>query len=154
MKLADQEKRTFFVSSRTFQGEVIFKKPAFAEMFIKVMFDNRDKSRMLVHEFVVMYDHVHVVLTPAVEHSLEKAVQFLKGGFSYRVKKELGYKWEIWQPRFNEHRIADARDYQQHVVYTHENPVRAGYVRLAAEYPYSSASGRYLLDPVPEHLRG
>lgn len=109
---------------------------------------------MLVHESAVMHDHIHVILTPAFENPLEKAVQFLKGGFSYRVKKELGYRWEIWQAGFNEHRIKDAEDYRRHVLYTHENPVRAGYVTVASDYPYSSASGRYELDPAPEHLRG
>lgn len=154
MKLAPQERRTFFVSFGTFKKQVLFKKAELAELFIEVTLDNRAKGRMQVHEFAVMYDHVHVILTPALENSLEKAVQFLKGGFSFRVKKELGFRWDVWQPSFNEHRITDKRDYREHVVYTHMNPVRAGYVTKPEDYPYSSASGRWVLDPPPEHLRG
>lgn len=154
MRLAPQEIRTFFISSRTTKHQPLFRKKDFAQLFIDVMLDNRAKGRMLVHEFVVMHEHLHVIVTPAFENSLEKAVQFLKGGFSYRVKKELGYRWEVWQPGFNEHRIKDADDYRGHVIYTHENPVKAGYVTLAKDYPYSSASGLYELDPAPEHLQG
>jgi hypothetical protein len=39
---------------------------------------------------------------------LEKAVQFIKGGFSFRAKKELGFAWSVWQESFTNHRIRDA----------------------------------------------
>ena len=45
---------------------------------------------MQVHEFVFMPNHVHLLITPAPDVSLEKAMQFIKGGFSYRAGKELG----------------------------------------------------------------
>ena len=154
MTLAPQDVRTFFISSRTAASAPLFRKPEFAELFVAVLFENRDKQRMLVHEFVVMHDHFHVIITPAPEHSLEKCVQFLKGGFSFQAKKKLGFEGEVWQQSFNEHRIKDANDYATHREYTHMNPVRAGYVREKGEYQFSSASGRFVLDPAPEHLRG
>jgi len=109
---------------------------------------------MQVHEFAIMHDHLHLLITPAPDQSLEKCVQFVKGGFSFRLKKELGYKWEVWQKSFNEHQVKDAEDYWNHVHYIHQNPVVARYVSGANEYEFSSARRRVELDRCPEHLRG
>src|SRR5262249_25595353 len=110
--------------------------------------------RMEIHEFVIMRDHLHVILTPAPNHSLEKCGQFIKGGFSFRAKRELQFNSEVWQPSFKEHRIVDARDYVQHREYILTNPVKAGYVGAPEEWRWSSIHHQEWLVPVPEHLRG
>jgi putative transposase len=98
-----------------------------------------------------MPDHIHVLLTPKT--SLEKAVQFIKGGFSYRAKKELGSNMEVWQKGFSDRRIRDVDDYREHVLYIRENPVRKRLCERAEEYPYSSAYPGFVLDPVPQGLK-
>ena len=104
----------------------------------------------LLHEFVIMKDHFHLLITPKT--SLEKAVQFIKGGFSFRAKRDLGYPGEVWQPGFPDHRIRDAQDYEIHRRYIFDNPVKKKYVSEAHLYPYSSASGSFELDPAPQWL--
>lgn len=105
----------------------------------------------LLHEFVVMHEHFHLLITPT--GSLEKAAQFVKGGFSYRAKKELEYPWDVWQRVFSDHRIRNAADYDEHVTYIHMNPVRKRYCAKPEEYPYSSAFPGFELDPVPQGLK-
>jgi len=85
--------------------------------------------------------------------SLEKAVQFIKGGFSYRAKKELGSNMEIWQKGFSDHRIRDASDYRLHAIYIRQNPLRKHLYEQPEQYPYSSASGRFELDDVHQGLK-
>ena len=53
---------------------------------------------------------------------------------SKRAKHEAG----IWQRRFWEHAIRDARDYRMHVWYCWGNPVKHGLVARAVEWPFSS----------------
>ena len=98
-----------------------------------------------------MPDHIHVLITPKT--SLERAVQFIKGGFSYRAKRELGSNMEVWQKGFSDHRIRDAGDYRQHVLYIRQNPVRKHLSERAEGHPYSSASAGGELDPVPQGLK-
>jgi putative transposase len=98
-----------------------------------------------------MPEHFHILITPSV--TLERAVQFVKGGFSYRVKKELGSPMEIWQTGFSDHRICDAEDYRIHVDYTWRNPMGRKLVETAAEYPYCSAFPGSLKDDVPQWLK-
>jgi len=94
---------------------------------------------MIVHDFVVMPNHVHILLTIPGEMSIEKAMQLIKGGFSYRANKELGFCGEIWQRGFSDVRIVDEQSFEQHREYIENNPVRAGLVHSALEYRAGSA---------------
>src|SRR5258706_9709280 len=98
-----------------------------------------------------MPDHIHVLITPLA--SLEKAVQFIKGGFSYRAKKELGSNMEVWQKGFSDHRIRDANDYGIHVSYIRQNPIKERFCAKPNEFPYSSAHAGFELDPAPQGLK-
>lgn len=98
-----------------------------------------DQNKYILHEFVIMPDHLHVLLTPSADISLERAMQLIKGGFSYR----LGPSKEglVWQESFTNHRSHDEQDYARHAEYIRLNPVRAGLVERPELYPYSSAAG-------------
>ena len=96
-----------------------------------------------------MPDHVHALLTPAPQISLEKVMQLIKGGFSYRLK----FRGPVWQESFTNHRVRDFEDYENHRRYIQMNPVRALLAERAELYPYSSASGVMRMDPVPRGLK-
>ncbi|MGA7851653.1 MAG: transposase [Terriglobales bacterium] len=106
---------------------------------------------LLLHEFVIMPDHFHALITP--QTSLEKVVQFIKGGFSYRARKELGSSMEVWQKGFQDHRIRDLNDYGVHALYIHNNPVKGRFCERPDEFPYSSAHAGFELDAVPQGLK-
>jgi putative transposase len=141
---------TYMITSATWGRRSLFSREPWARLLIDTLYHYRG-SAYLLHEFVVMPDHIHVLLTPKT--SLEKAAQFIKGGFSFRAKKELGSNMEIWQKGFSDHRIRDAADYLRRVSYIRENPVRKHLCERADEFPYSSARAGLDLDPVPQGLK-
>ncbi len=96
-------------------------------------------GRVTVHDFVVMPNHVHILMTVPGEMSLERAMQSIKGGFSFRANKELGFRGEIWQRGFSDVRIVDEESFQRHREYIDNNPVRAGLAGSPEEFPYGSA---------------
>ena len=98
-----------------------------------------------------MPDHIHLLLTPAAEISLERAVQFIKGGYSFRLRKMETI--QVWQESFTNHRIRDAKDYERHCEYVRLESTRAGLVRDSSAYPFSSASSVVRMDAMPEGLR-
>ncbi|MGB8918311.1 MAG: transposase [Candidatus Sulfotelmatobacter sp.] len=146
----NEPQRTFFVTTVTWQRVPIFRKDTRALLLIDVLLDYRNQGKYLLHEFVVMPDHLHILLTPAAGISVERAVQFIKGGYSYRLRKE--EKIRIWQQSFTSHRIRDTEDYERHCEYILVNPVRAGLVRDAA-YPFSSTGVQCRLDGMPQGLK-
>jgi len=80
-------------------------------------------------------------------------MQFIKGGFSFRVSRELGRKGEVWQRGFTDRRLR-VGEYRAAQDYVHQNPVVAGMCERAEEYLYSSANGRFVMDPIPNYLSG
>jgi len=131
----------------------LFQVEKIARLFIEVLFGYREQKKYLLHEFVVMPDHFHLILTPT-GITLERAMQ-LKGSFSFQLNKNLKTKREIWQPSFVDRRVRDSLEYAKYKDYIWQNPVKRGLVRAAEEYPYSSAhpSFRGRLDPVPQRLK-
>lgn len=75
---------------------------------------------------------------PALDISLERVLQLIKGGFSYRLGK--AKRGLVWQESFTNHRIRDEQDYQRHAEYIRMNPVSARLVDAPELYPYSLAS--------------
>ena len=147
---ATENRQTYMVTRTAWGRRALFHKERWAALFIDTLYHYRG-SAYLLHEFVVMPDHIHVLLTPLA--SLEKAAQFIKGGFSYRAKKELGSNMEVWQKGFQDHRIRDAADYDVHVTYIHQNPVRRHLCQRPEEYPHSSVRSEFERDPVPQGLK-
>ncbi len=141
--------RTFFVTAVTYQRRTLFQNDASARLFLETLYHYRAQSRYLLHEFVVMPDHFHLLITPAPTISLERAMQFIKGGFSHAAAT----RFSIWQPSFTNHRIRDAEDYQRHRIYILMNPVRKRLATLPEDYPYSSAHQGFELDPAPLGLK-
>ena len=138
-----------FDDSRTSRASAI---RSDGQLLVDVLAENRRKGRFLLHEFVIMPNHFHLLLTPVAEIPLEKALQFIKGGFSYRAKREINFSLEIWQPSFVNHRIRDAEDYKHHHAYIWENPVKAGLSERPEQFAWSSASLGMELDAPPHSL--
>ena len=85
--------------------------------------------------------------------TLERSMQFIKGGFSHRAGKEVAPNLEIRQRGFADHRIRDAGDYLQHREYIRQNPVQARLCAKPEDYPHSSAGSSIPLDAVPQRLK-
>jgi putative transposase len=93
-----------------------------------------DGTGYKLHAYVIMPDHLHLLITPA--ESVEKSVQLIKGGFSFRAKRELEWNGEIWQPGFTDHRIRDEEDWHKHLAYIQNNPVNAHLTSDAVHYEF------------------
>ena len=116
------------------------------------MYDYRTRKKYQLHEFVVMPDHIHLILSPT-GITLERSMQLIKGGFSFQLNKNQKSKRAPWQPSFFDRRIRDSLEYQKYKDYIWQNPVKRGLVQTSEEYPYSSANPRFQLDPVPQRLK-
>jgi putative transposase len=149
MNRAPQELRTYFVTIVTAQRRRFFQVEDKARLFLDVLQSQREKGRMQIHAFVVMPDHVHLLLTPAEDVSLEKAMQFIKGGYSFRLKSKL----DVWERSFNEVQILFPDKFAACRIYVEQNPVRERLVIAAEDFPYGSAAHLDMVDPTPSHLR-
>jgi putative transposase len=63
-------------------------------------------------------------------------VQLIKGGLSFRAKRELKWNGEIWQTSFTDHRIRDEEDWNRPLDYIGRNPFDARLVNDAVQYEF------------------
>lgn len=144
---------TYFVTSRTWESRRLFVPEAVCSIFVETLLYYRKQGTYKLHAFVLMPDHFHALVTPAPSITLERAVQFIKGGSARRIGKEVNFQFPVWQRGFSDHRIRDVKDCQIHLDYIQQNPVKKKLVADRTDYPWSSASGRFQLDELPQGLK-
>lgn len=123
-----------YVTTTTHDRRPIFEIARVAELFIDTLLHYRRLGHYKLHAYVVMPDHVHLLLTPQ-SISLGQAVGLIKSGFSHRLDTQL----PLWEEAFTAYSIANNHDLEVVRAYLHQLPVRAELAAAAELYPHSSA---------------
>ena len=106
-----------------------------------------------MHSFVVMPNHIHLLLTVPEGLTLERVVQFIKGGFSHQAGKLIGSGGPVWQKSFVDRRVRDISEFERFKSYIEQNPARAGLAEAAEAYSYSSLNQAFEIDESPQRLK-
>jgi putative transposase len=128
--------RTFFATTGTSMGRRLLQSERNALLLIDVLRSLTAEHRFKLHDFVIMPNHVHLLLTVHNEMTIEKAMQLIKGRFSHRLSHEFGYKGEVWQRGFTEVQVMNHESFEKHREYIALNPVKAGLVAAVDEFPF------------------
>lgn len=92
-----------------------------------------------LYAYVVMANHVHLLALPRVDPS--RLLHSLKGFTAREANWILHRTGEpFWQRECYDHWIRDEREFERVRTYIENNPVRAGLVARAEDYPWSSAA--------------
>jgi putative transposase len=141
-----QKQSTYAITILTFQRHRHFQRTANAELFIATLFQHRDKNRFQLHGFVVMPDHIHVLITPATNQSTARCIQYIKGGYSFAARQQSA--GEIWHNGYHEHRVRDADDFKNQLIYIGNNPARKQY----ESHPHVHTKYLDRIDPIPNYM--
>ena len=128
--------RIFFATTSTSMGKRLLQSERNAGLLIEVMRSLVAEHHFKLHDFVIMPDHVHLLIEVGGDMTIEKAMQLVKGCFSHRLGKELGFKGEVWHRGFTEVQVMNKESFEAHRAYIAENPVKAGLVDVAEKYPF------------------
>jgi REP-associated tyrosine transposase len=134
-------------------GSFYLRQPAIADMIVEaIQYNANILGHYLTHAFVVMPNHVHLLATPAV--ALPKLTKSLKGITAKRANAMLGLTGNsFWQEESYDHLVRHDREFEKVRNYIEENPVRAGLVREANEYRWSSSGWATRGSPADEGVR-
>ncbi len=144
---------TYFVTAGTYNKANFLQSDRMASLFCQVMFQYRDAGKVMVHAFVVMPNHIHLLITVPEGMTLERSMQLMKGGFSFQAGQLFQMKGPIWQKSFFDRRVRDVAECESYRDYIHLNPVRAGLVDGADRFAYSSVNSVFDLDELPQRLK-
>lgn len=119
----------------------IFATTADFEVFLQLLANNALQFEVAIHAYVLMNDHVHLLLTPLQDNNGVSAVMQGVGRSYVRYFNDLNNRsGTLWEGRFRSTLIQPDRFGLACMVYTDLNPVRAGMVVDPASYPWSSHS--------------
>ena len=95
----------------------------------------RRAYQLCVAGYVVMPEHVHLLLTEPESHPLATALQALKQGVSRRL---IGDAPRFWQARYYDFNVWSEEKRSENLRYIHRNPVRRGLVERPQDWQWSS----------------
>lgn len=123
-----------FVTIATRDRRPTFEISRVADLLVDTLLHYRTLGHYKLHAYVVMPDHLHLILTPQ-SIALEHAVELIKNGFAYRLDTDL----PVWEHGYTAYSVANMHDLETVRAYLHDLPVRSNLCSAAELYPHSSA---------------
>ncbi len=122
------DRRPYFISPHTY------------DLFLQCLEDMRVHFDMCIYGYVVMPDHVHLLLNEPPQAKLANAMHYLKLSFAKRLRsctpaRENG---TFWQKRYHDRNLRDYREFTIKLRYLHRNPLKRGLVQSALDWKWSS----------------
>ena len=122
-------------------------------VYLELLLEQGFRFDFRIEGYCLMTNHIHVIGVPAREESLAKTIGRTHFLYSQYVNRMHGRSGHLWQNRFHSCAMDDAHTFNA-LCYVELNPVRAGMVKKAWDYPWSSAKahcggekGNLFLDP-------
>lgn len=140
----------YHIVSKGVGGQIIFEDDDDRRHFLVLLkkFSTRDNIR--IAGWVLMDNHFHLIAFGSLE-AIARMMRSLKGTYSQDANKRYGRKGHLFQSIYGSFPIEDESYLAAAVLYLHNNPVRAGIVRNAFDYPWSSAreyaGESYIVEP-------
>lgn len=143
----------YFVTSGVHDRRPLFRDTRLCRILVKNLGFYRDRMKFGLHAYVIMPDHIHLLVTPRRPATISDVMRNFKSYSSKEMREVLGMRGPIWQARFHDRVIRSERQFRAALDYTHLNPVRAGLAESAGDYEFSSfrywqeGAGPLRLDP-------
>jgi putative transposase len=104
----------------------------------RVIHQRRTEHRFLLTAWVFLPDHWHAIFCPPHPLTISRAMETIKDGATKRINRARQEVGMLWQPRFFDRALPSVQEYNEKLQYIHLNPVNAGLVRCATDWPWSS----------------
>jgi len=157
-----------FITFATVQWVDVFTRKEYADLIIESLIYCKKNKGLKIHAWCIMSNHIHLILSVDENNNLSDVLRDFKKFTSSNIIKTIKYNiyesrrsWMLWIFKKAGEQNKRNRDYQfwqqdnhpvelstnemidQKLDYLHENPVKSGFVKNAAEYVYSSAIDYY-----------
>lgn len=128
----------YFVTAGTQDRRPLFRDSLLCQILIKNLEFYRNRMKFALHGYVIMPDHIHLLVTPRQPATVSDVMRNLKSYASKEIQEALAMRGPIWQRRFYDRVIRSEERFRRALDYIHLNPARAGLVRSARDYEFSS----------------
>ena len=136
----------YFVTAVIRNRLPIFRDRQAAELILAELERLRNELGFALLGYVVMPDHLHLVVVPSAKADLSRIMQSVKGRFARFWNRQSGHEGGLWQPRYYESAVRAEAQLIRWLEYVAHNPVQAGLAKSPEEYPYCSPGGKLATD--------
>ena len=126
---------THFVTFSCFRRQALFAVTCEKRVFETALERVRRAYELYVYGYVVMPEHVHLLLSEPKSGTLAEALKSLKQGVSRRL---IAGAEHFWQKRYYDHNVRSAQSFFNKLRYIHRNPVTRGLCASPEEWEWSS----------------
>lgn len=145
-KHLDSETQFYFVTTNIKERSQIFTHPDTAQTVINSIYFLRAKGYLKLHAFVIMPDHLHLIISIPSNKKLPQIMHSLKSFSSKQINKLTGRTGKVWQDGYYAYGIRGPKDMKVKIRYLLENPIRKGLTEDITAYSYSSGNGTFEVD--------
>ena len=130
--------QSHFVTFSCYRRQPNFVNEAVYDLFPVCLDDMRRRFAMRIYGYVVMPEHVHLLLSEPEQGALADAIHHLKLSFTKRLRSRWPGTGPFWQKRYYDRNVRNADEFTVKLRYLHRNPVKRGLVKEAADWRWSS----------------
>jgi putative transposase len=163
------ENLCYFLTSTTHERKPVFNNRQYAEILCNIIYNLRNKEKMLLLGFVIMPEHFHLLIIPNSGVKISWVMQEIKKGSARLINKDRFGRaqgrarlpgWglaldlrnekrysgssltpnKVWMDEYYDYVIRDEADLVRHVNYINQNPVKRGLAEAPEKYTWSSAN--------------
>lgn len=117
-------------------GPQWLRRPDIARIVIEILFAGQRKGFYELGSWVVMPNHLHVLLDPLVD--LSRVVSGIKVTSAKEANRILNRTGAFWSKDYYDRSVRDSAEEQKIVRYIENNPVKAGLCRAPADWPFGT----------------
>jgi putative transposase len=123
--------------------QAIFDSNADYQTLLDLLCENAKKFNVAIHAYVLMGNHFHLLVTPQTADGLPQMMQAVGRSYVRYFNDAQKRSGTLWEGRYKSTLIQSERYLLACMAYIDLNPVRAGMVAAARDYPWSS-HGHYI----------
>ena len=131
--------QSHFLTFSCYRREPRFQASATYDLFLVALENMRLKFSVCIYGYVVMPEHVHLLLSEPERQTLAHAMHYLKLSFTKRLHRETAIEpGPFWQERGYDRNVRNAKEFTVKLGYIHQNPVKRGLVKAREDWKWSS----------------
>ncbi len=133
--------QTHFITFSCYRRQARLVTPAICTLFLENLETTRLRFSLHIYGYVIMPEHIHLLLSEPASSTLADVIHFLKLSFTKQSQSASGdhfHGGHFWQKRYYDRNIRSYSDFMEKLRYIHRNPAKRGLCEKPEEWKWSS----------------